>query len=116
MMNPVEKSKVWLMDLSNKGYKNVGIMLLPSVVNYAFASVYENYKMQKLTLYVGFSKENTAPNLVCKSTINAKSLCRWIKNRLQFIVVSDTAANETGQISKWIMNNYSTVHLISSGD
>jgi len=105
---------VRLIDLSDKGYKYTGVMLIPSATNYALVSVYKNDKMEKLTLFVGLREIEKATGLTCKTLHNAKDLCSWSTNRLKFVVISDSADRQTKQISRWIMNNYSTARFVSS--
>lgn len=102
---------VRIIDLSDKGYKHAGLMLIPAAADYALVSIYRNDKMQKLSLYIGRREAEKNPNLICKSKVNAKDICTWNNNKLQFVVVSDSTASHTKQISKWIMNNYSVAGL-----
>ena len=104
---------VRLIDLSDKGYRYQGVMLIPSAADYALVSVYTNTKMEKLTLLVGPGETDKTQNLRCKASSNATELCTWVRNKLQFVIVSNSTALQTKQISRWLMYNYSTARVVS---
>ena len=108
--------EIRLVDFSEMGYSNVGMMLVPAQDNFAMVTVYENEQSQKLTLYIGLGGGNQGQELGCTARETSKSLCSWVNGSLQFVVVSDLPVEETNQLAQWMKQNYTMAHLISSSE
>jgi anti-sigma factor RsiW len=108
--------EIRLIDFSEMGYSNAGMMLVPAMDNFAMVTVYEDDQGQKLTLYVGLRDAGKTDDIECVARENTKSLCSWANAELQFVVVSDLPVAETRQLTEWMMQNYAMAHLISSNE
>ncbi|MGD8593255.1 MAG: hypothetical protein PVF82_10515 [Gammaproteobacteria bacterium] len=108
--------EIRLIDFSEMGYSNAGMMLVPAVDNFAMVTVYEDDQSQKLTLYVGLRDAGKTDGIECVPRENTKSLCSWANGELQFVVVSDLPVAETRQLTEWMKQNYAMAHLISSNE
>jgi anti-sigma factor RsiW len=108
--------EIRLIDFSEMGYSNAGVMLVPAVDNFAMVTVYEDDQSQKLTLYVGLRDAGNTDDIECVPRENTKSLCSWANGELQFVVVSDLPVAETRQLTEWMKQNYAMAHLISSNE
>lgn len=106
--------EIRLIDFSEMGYSNTGMMLVPAVDNFAMVTVYENNQGQRITLYVGLRNAEKTAGTQCVARESTKSLCHWANDTLQFVVVSDLVVDETRQLAEWMMQNYAMAHLISS--
>ncbi|WP_455210765.1 anti-sigma factor family protein [Kaarinaea lacus] len=108
--------EIRLIDFSEMGYKNIGLMLVPATSNFAMVTVYEDDQGQKLSLYIGLRDAGKTDDVACVARENTKSLCSWASDKLQFVVVSDLAINDTKQLAEWMQQNYAMAHLISSNE
>ena len=109
--------EIRLIDFTEMGYSNAGMMLVPARDNFAMVTLYEDKQGQKLTLYVGLrDSESNNDEIRCSARENTKSLCSWGNSSLQFVVVSDLAVTETNQLAQWMKQNYAMAHLISSNE
>ncbi len=108
--------EIRLIDFSEMGYSNAGMMLVPAMDNFAMVTVYEDDQGLRLTLYVGLRDAGKTDDNECIARENTKSLCSWANGELQFVVVSDLTVAETRQLAEWMMQNYAMAHLISSNE
>jgi len=108
--------EIRLVDFSELGYSNAGLMLVPAMSNFAMVTVYENDQGQKLTLYVGLRDGGKSDDVICAARENTKSLCSWTNDKLRFVVVSDLTVTDTKQLAVWMQQNYAMAHLISSSE
>ncbi len=119
MLNRISQSigrETRLVDLTEMGYVNAGMTLLPTEDAFALVTVYGTEQGQSVTLYISKADSDRHDNLKCFTTVGANNLCGWSDDALQFLIVSDLAVAETRQLAEWMQQNYSMAHLISSNE
>jgi len=119
MLNRISQSigrETRLVDLTEMGYVNTGMTLLPTEDAFALVTVYGTEQGQSVTLYIRKADSDRQDHLKCFTTVGTNNLCGWSDDALQFLIVSDLAAAETRQLAEWMQQNYSLAHLISSNE
>jgi hypothetical protein len=98
--------QIRLADVQLEGFKHQRAIVIPSMVSYAIANIYENKSNQNITLFIASSLDPVGNSpLVCRVPPGIDGLCSWVKDSVQYVAVANLSLSRVRTFSETLMAN-----------
>ncbi|MCI0504880.1 MAG: hypothetical protein L0Z73_02100 [Gammaproteobacteria bacterium] len=98
--------QIRLADVQLEGFKHQRAIVIPTMVSYAIANIFENKSNQSITLFVASTVDPVANSpLTCRVPAGIDGLCSWVKDSVQYVAVANLSLSRVRTFSETLMGN-----------
>ncbi|WP_455208135.1 anti-sigma factor family protein [Kaarinaea lacus] len=98
--------QIRLADVQLEDFKHQRAIVMPTMVSYATANIFENKSNQSITLFISGNVEPVANSpLVCRVPSGVDGLCSWVKDSVQYIAVANLSLSRVRAFSQALVDN-----------
>ena len=90
-----------LADVKLEGFEHQRAIVMPTMVNYATANIFENSAKEKMTLFIAASVDGiTESPLMCRIPTAVDGMCSWVKDSVHYVVVANLSLTRVRAFSQ----------------
>jgi hypothetical protein len=90
-----------LADVKLEGFEHLHAIVMPTMISYATANIFQNKDKQKMTLLIaGSTKGVTNAPLTCRVPTAVDGLCSWVKDSVHYVVVANLSLSRVRGFSQ----------------
>lgn len=98
--------QIRLADVQLEDFKQTRAIVMPTMVSYATANIFENKNNQSITLLISANVEPVANSpLVCRVPAGIDGLCSWVKDSVQYVAVANLSLSRVRAFSQSLVDN-----------
>lgn len=94
-----------LADVQLADFKHQRAIVMPTMVSYATANIFENINKEKITLFISgnIDSVNNSP-LTCRIPTGVDGLCSWVQDSVSYVAVGNLSLSRVRDFSQAIAN------------
>jgi hypothetical protein len=98
--------QIRLADVQLEDFTHQRAIVMPTMVSYATANIFENKNNQSITLLISANVEPVADApLVCRVPTGVDGLCSWVKDSVQYVAVANLSLSRVRAFSQALVDN-----------
>ena len=98
--------QIRLADVQLEDFKQARAIVMPTMVSYATANIFENKNNQSITLLISANVEPVADSpLVCRVPPGVDGLCSWVKDSVHYVAVANLSLSRVRAFSQALVDN-----------
>jgi hypothetical protein len=93
-----------LADVQLEDFKHQRAIIMPTMVSYATANIFENTSKEKITLFIAANMDAVGNSpMTCRIPTGVDGLCAWVKDSVSYVAVSNLSLTRVREFSRAII-------------